>query len=132
MSKYLYFPFVDHYLDEDSFHTSIVNSCIYKGIEIPLKSHLKEDKKECILSVGLNMENGNNIKKIFEHGGIITFKHKLTEDKHSCLLIKDDPIDKKDQKYVLINSWYGPTILTGISKENIENVFNIVEGWNFI
>jgi hypothetical protein len=126
MSKYLFLPFVDHYLDEDSFHISIVNACIYKGIKIPSKSNLKEDKKECIESTGLNLENGNNINEIFDYGGIITIKHPLTKTKHSCLLIKDE------EEYVLINSWYGPTILTGISKDNIENVFNIVEGWNFI
>ncbi|PCI27328.1 hypothetical protein COB55_05995 [Candidatus Wolfebacteria bacterium] len=130
MSKYLFLPFVDHYLEEDSFHTSIANACIYKGLEIPLRSFFNKDKKECIQSVGLSMENGNNIKKIFESGGIITFKHKLTGEKHSCLLIRDEK--KTEDEYVLINSWYGPTILTGISEENIENVFNIVEGWNFV
>ena len=127
MSKYLFLPFVGQYYNDNSFNISIINSCIYKGLTIPLIKNLKEDKKESIKLSGLKLGNGNNIKQLFENGGILTVKHPLINNNHSFLMIKDDTGD-----YVLVNSLMGPTILPGVSKEKIENVFNIVDGYYFI
>ena len=131
MSKYLYYPFISQYYDDNSFLYSIINSCIYKQLTIPSIFNLKNNvdmgsKEDLIKSVGLNMKNGNNVKKLFENGGILTIVHPIVKN-HSFLMIKDN-----NNKYILINSWFGPTILIDVEKEIIERVFNIIEGWYFI
>ena len=129
MNKYLFYPFASQYYDDNSFYYSIINSCIYKQLLIPSICNLTKNnnlsKEDLIKSSGLNMKNGNNIKKLFENGGILIVNHPIVKN-HSFLMIKDD------NKYVLINSWFGPTILIDVEKETIEQVFNIIEGWYFI
>ena len=128
-SKYLFFPFIGQHYDNNSFYISIINSCIYKELPRPLLLNLKNNdtsnKEDLIKFVGLKMKNGNSITKLFEYGGILTIKHPIV-NLHTFLMIKDN------NNYVLVNSWFGPTILIDIKKETIEQILNITEGWHFI
>ncbi len=123
-SKYVYYPFIGQHYEDSSFNIALINSCIYKRLEIPLLSDVNKNKKEYIKK--LNLKNGNNIKQLFQRGGIITVNHVLLDIIHSFLMIKDE-----NNTYVLINSFMGPTILSKISREKIEKVFNIVDGYYF-
>lgn len=130
MSKYLFLPFVGQCHNDNCFYISIINSCVYKGLSIPLIFNLKNNdvsnKEDLIKYAGLNMKNGNNINKLFENGGILTIDHPIVK-LHSFLMIKED-----NNKYVLVNSWFGPTILLNVTQEKIENIFNIKMGWHFM
>ena len=123
-SKYLFYPFTGQYENDNSFNIALINCCVYKQIEVPLLINVDKNKEEYLKK--LNLKNGNNLNKLFQYGGIVIINHPLLNINHSFLMIKDE-----DNTYVLINSFMGPRILSGISKERIENTFNIVDGYYF-
>ena len=112
-SKYLFYPFTGQYENDNSFNVALINCCVYKQIEVPLLINVDKNKEEYLKK--LNLKNGNNLNKLFQYGGIVIINHPLLNI----------------NTYVLINSFMGPRILSGISKERIENTFNIVDGYYF-